>query len=140
MLKVVHIKQRKKNPIKDPLITKSITVHRHRTWTLRVHDKVIQHFDGKELEILTRHTEIITSGQFFEILYTVDTAKVCLGNPDFEEIGRHLSCSIFQVRCTCRETKKFHHNAIQTCVPVHEIQCPHSQVYTISRKETSNFG
>ena len=49
MLKFVHIKQRKKNPMKDPLITKSITVHEDRTWTLRVHDKIIQHFDGEEL-------------------------------------------------------------------------------------------
>ena len=85
MLKVVHIKQRKKNPMKDPLITKSITVRRDRTWALRVHDKVIQHFDGKELEILTKHAEINSSGEFFEILYTVDSAKVCLGNPDFDE-------------------------------------------------------
>ena len=88
MLKFVHIKQRKKNPMKDPLITKSIIVHEDRTWTLRVHDKIIQHFDGEELEILTKYTEIKSSGEFFEILYTVDTAKICLGNPDFEEVPK----------------------------------------------------
>jgi hypothetical protein len=90
--------------MKDPLITKSITVHRDRTWTLRVHDKVIQHFDGKELEILTKHKEINTSGEFFEILYTVDAAKVCLGNPDFEETTKSKDTVCIDTINSNRET------------------------------------
>ena len=49
-------------------------------------------------------------------------------------LGRHMSCSIFQVRCTCHEAKKFRHNIMHISLLVQEIQSPRSLVCTIGRK------
>jgi hypothetical protein len=51
-----------------------------------------------------------------------------------KQLGRHMSCFIFQVRCTCREAKKFRHNTMHVSLLVQEIQSPRSLVCTIGRK------
>ena len=83
-LKVVYLKQRKQNPMKDPMIIKSFTVHEDHTWNLRVHNKIVQQFDCSELESLFKHKEIKSSEAFCEVLSTIHDAKICCGNPDIE--------------------------------------------------------
>ena len=84
LMKVIYIQERQKNPITDPMITKSITIYEDRTWVLRVHGKIVHQFDCDGLENPMKDKAITTTERFFEILTTVDEARICCGNPDLD--------------------------------------------------------
>jgi hypothetical protein len=83
-IKAVYLQERKEDPTKDTMITKSLTLHNDGSWSLGVLGKSITKFDTQASERLENYQNVRNEEEFLSLVNDVHLTKICCGNPDID--------------------------------------------------------